>query len=115
MFYATQEARVPVTSFTGVSQKVRLPLLWGGVNGSKKITRICLDNSALFFHILSKLVQALFITYDEISQALAVGDVLLPKPFLNLGFDDVVRWKPPEGSNSTKQAWPVYPRYSATV
>jgi hypothetical protein len=37
--------------------------------------------SSLFFHIVSKLVQALVITYDKIFQALAVeGDVLLQKP-----------------------------------
>jgi hypothetical protein len=43
-----------------------------------------LDNNPLFFHIVSKIVQTLVITYDEIFQALAVeGDVLLPKPLLD--------------------------------
>jgi hypothetical protein len=51
---------------------------------------------ALFFHIALRPVQALVITYDKISQALAVqADVLLPKPFLYFGFDGVVRWKSP--------------------
>jgi hypothetical protein len=51
---------------------------------TKKSTWIPLDNSPLFFHTVSKLVQAFVITYDEIFQALAVeGDVLLPKPFLD--------------------------------
>jgi hypothetical protein len=32
--------------------------------------------------------------YDEIFQALAEGgDALLPKPFLDRGFDGVIRWK----------------------
>jgi hypothetical protein len=43
-----------------------------------------LEISPVFFHIVSKLVQALVITHSEIFQALAVEvDVLLPKPFLN--------------------------------
>jgi hypothetical protein len=43
-----------------------------------------LDISPVFFSTVSKLVQALGITYDEIFQALAVeGDVLLPKSFLD--------------------------------
>jgi hypothetical protein len=55
-----------------------------------------LDISPLFFNILSTLVQALVIIYDGIFQALAVeGNVLLPKPFLDLGFDGVVRRKSP--------------------
>jgi hypothetical protein len=34
--------------------------------------------------------------YNDISQALAVeGEVLLPKSFLEFGFDDDVRWKSP--------------------
>jgi hypothetical protein len=34
--------------------------------------------------------------YDEIFQAMAVEeDALLPKPFLDLGFNGVVRWKSP--------------------
>jgi hypothetical protein len=45
----------------------------------------CLDISPLFFHIVFKLVQALFIIYDEIFQAVAVkGDVLFLKTFLDL-------------------------------
>jgi hypothetical protein len=52
------------------------------VSGDKKTKRISLYVSPLLFHILSKFVQALVITYDGIFQALAVeGDVLLPKPF----------------------------------
>jgi hypothetical protein len=62
----------------------------------KRKVHKCLDISPLFFHIVPKLIQALVIMYDEISQALAVeGDVLLPKPFPDPGFDGVVRWKSP--------------------
>jgi hypothetical protein len=54
------------------------------VSGDKKSRRTSLDMILLFFCIVSKPVQALVITYDEIFQALAVeGDVLLPKPFLD--------------------------------
>jgi hypothetical protein len=54
------------------------------VNRDKKSARISLDVSPLFFHIISKLVQALVITYDETFQALAVeGGVLPPTPFLD--------------------------------
>jgi hypothetical protein len=79
------------------SQKVTFPLFaWLEVIGDKKSTPTSLDISPLFFHVVSKLVQALVITYYEIFQALAIeGDVLLPKPFLDLGFDGVVRWKSP--------------------
>jgi hypothetical protein len=53
------------------------------INRDKNSIRISLDISPLFFHTVSKLVQALVMTYDEIFQALAVeGEVLLPK----LGF-----------------------------
>jgi hypothetical protein len=53
-------------------------------SGEKKNTLIPLDISPPFFDIRSKRVQALFITYFKIFQALAVeGDVLLPKPFLD--------------------------------
>jgi hypothetical protein len=49
------------------------------VNGDKLRTQISLDISPLLFHTVSKLVQALVITYDEIFQALAVeADVVLP-------------------------------------
>jgi hypothetical protein len=62
------------------------------VSGDKKSIRICLIISPQFFHIVPKLVQALFIMYDEIFQALAEeGDVMLLKPFLDLGFEDVMR------------------------
>jgi hypothetical protein len=54
-----------------------------------------LDISPLFSHIVAKLIQTSVITYDEIFQALAVKDVLLPKPFLGLGFDGVFRRKTP--------------------
>jgi hypothetical protein len=54
------------------------------VSGDKKSTRVSLDACPLFFHVVSKLVQALFIICDEIFQALAIeGDVLLRKPFLD--------------------------------
>jgi hypothetical protein len=53
------------------------------VSGGKKSTQISLNISPLFFHVIHKPLQALVITYDEIFQALAVGDVLLPKPFLD--------------------------------
>jgi hypothetical protein len=33
--------------------------------------------------------------YNEIFQALAVEDGLLQKPFLDLSFDGVIRWKLP--------------------
>jgi hypothetical protein len=40
--------------------------------------------SPLFFHIISKLVQAFVVKYDEVFQALVVeGDILLLKPFLD--------------------------------
>jgi hypothetical protein len=66
------------------------------VNGDKKSTRISLGIRPLFFHIVSKLVHAAVIIYDEIFQALAVqGDVLQQKQFLDIGFDLVVRWKFP--------------------
>jgi hypothetical protein len=55
-----------------------------------------LDISPLFFHIVSKLVQALVITYDEIFKALATEDNdQPPKSILDLGFDSVIRWKLP--------------------
>jgi hypothetical protein len=59
------------------------------VSGDKKCIWIYLDISPLFFHIAPKLFQALVITCNKIFQALAVeGDVLLPKPFLDFGFDN---------------------------
>jgi hypothetical protein len=54
-----------------------------------------LDISPLFFQRVSKLVQVLDLTYDEIFQALAAADVLLPKPFQDLDFDGVVSSKSP--------------------
>jgi hypothetical protein len=66
------------------------------VSGGEKSKWISFDISPLFYHTVSKLVHALGITHDEIFQALAAeGDVLPPKPFLDLGFDAVVRWKSP--------------------
>jgi hypothetical protein len=54
------------------------------VSEDKECTQISLDISPLFFHIVSKLVQALVISYSEIFQALVVeGDILLPRPFLD--------------------------------
>jgi hypothetical protein len=53
------------------------------VRRDKKSIWTSLDTSPLFFHIVSKLFQALFTTYDEIFQALAVGDILLLKSFLD--------------------------------
>jgi hypothetical protein len=55
---------------------------------------MCLDISPVFSHVVSKLVQAHVTTYNETFQTLAVkGDVLLLKPFPDLGFEDVSRWK----------------------
>jgi hypothetical protein len=53
------------------------------VSGDKKSIWISLNNSPLLFHIVSKLVQAPVIPYDEIFQDLATEDVLLPKPLLD--------------------------------
>jgi hypothetical protein len=64
------------------------------VSGDKKSRLICLDTNPLFFYIVPKFVQALVIMYDEIFQALMLEeDSLLPKPFLDLGFDSVIRRK----------------------
>jgi hypothetical protein len=70
---------------TAGNQKVSFPFFtWMEVSGNKKSTRISLNISPIFSHIVSKLVQALVIAYDEIFQAPAVkGHVLLPKPFLD--------------------------------
>jgi hypothetical protein len=67
------------------------------VSEDKKCIRICLDVSPLFLHIFPSLVQALVVTYDETVQSLAAdGDVLLPQPFPDLGFDgDVTRNRRP--------------------
>jgi hypothetical protein len=65
------------------------------VSGDKKSTRMRFDISPLFFSCCSTLVWALVITHDEIFQAVAVEDVLLPKPWLDVGVDGVVRWKSP--------------------
>jgi hypothetical protein len=56
------------------------------VNGGKwrKEKHISLDNSPLLFQIVSKLVPAHAIIYNEIFQGIvAGGNILLPKPFLN--------------------------------
>jgi hypothetical protein len=54
------------------------------MSGGKKSVRISLDVSPLFFHVVSRLVQALVITYDEIFQVLVVeGAVLLLRLFLD--------------------------------
>jgi hypothetical protein len=64
------------------------------VIGGKKSTQICVDINSLFFHTVPKLVVTLVITDDGIFQALPVeGHILIPKPFPDLGFDGVVRWK----------------------
>jgi hypothetical protein len=64
------------------------------INGDRKSIWMSLDISPLFFHIVTKLIQALVIIYDEIFQAPVVeGDILFQKPFLDLGFDGVVSWK----------------------
>jgi hypothetical protein len=53
-------------------------------NGDKKSIRISLDIVLLYFHIVSKIVQAFLTTYDEIFQALAAeGDAPLPMPFMD--------------------------------
>jgi hypothetical protein len=67
-------------------------LIFVGECGDKKSTLHCLGISHLFLHILPKPVQVL-VMYDEMFQALVVDDLLFPKPFLDLGFDGVVRWK----------------------
>jgi hypothetical protein len=52
------------------------------VSGHKK--SISLNISPLFFHIFSKLVQALIMTYNETFETLMVeGDILFRKPFLD--------------------------------
>jgi hypothetical protein len=52
------------------------------VRVDKQSIWISLDIGLLFFHIVSRHVWALVVTYNEISQAVAVKeDVLLPKPF----------------------------------
>jgi hypothetical protein len=59
------------------------------VNGGKWKQEKHTDMSGLgplFSHLAHKLVQAPAITYNEVSQALVVEDVLLPKPFLDLSF-----------------------------
>jgi hypothetical protein len=52
------------------------------VSRDKKSMRMFLDSSPLFFHVVSKLVQALVVTYDELFCVLVIeGDVLFLKPF----------------------------------
>ena len=56
----------------------------------RQSTRLCLDTSPLFSHVVISLVQALLTPYDETFQSLVVeGDVLLPKPLLDVGVDGV--------------------------
>jgi hypothetical protein len=65
------------------------------VTGDKRSAQTCLDTSPVFFHIVPKLVHAL-VTYDEIFQAVVVeGGILLPKIFLDIGFNGIIRWKLP--------------------
>jgi hypothetical protein len=60
------------------------------VSGKKKNKQM-FGNQSSIFHIDFNHAQALVITYGDVFQALAVeGDILLPKPFLGLGFDGVV-------------------------
>jgi hypothetical protein len=47
------------------------------VGGDRKSTWVSLDFSPLFFHILSKLVEARVTIYDEILQAQSVGGNVL--------------------------------------
>jgi hypothetical protein len=62
----------------------------GGKLGPEKHTDIFGHQSSIFPHSFQTF-QLLIITYDEIFQFLAVeGEVLLLKPFLDLGFDVVV-------------------------
>jgi hypothetical protein len=67
------------------------------VNGGKWRQEKHLDifgHQSCIFYTALRLLQALVITYDEIFQALAVTTAaLLPKLFLDLCFDDVVRRK----------------------
>jgi hypothetical protein len=71
------------------------------VSGGKKSSWIYLDICPVFFHLVPRLVQAVVITYYEIFQVLAVeGDILLPKPFLDLSFYAVVKWISP--------AWEIF-------
>jgi hypothetical protein len=54
------------------------------INGYKKSIQMSLDISPLFLHIVSEIVQALVVIYDEIFQALAVeGDFLLRQALLD--------------------------------
>jgi hypothetical protein len=66
------------------------------VSRDKKNTAVCFNVSRLFFHTFSKPVQTPVIMCDEIFHPLAVeGDILLPKSFLCLCFDGVIRRKSP--------------------
>jgi hypothetical protein len=70
-----------------------------------------------FFNIVLKTVQPLVTKYDEIFQALAVER--LPKPFQDLGFDGVIRWKSPASemffSVCQTRGSPRWPSCSCTV
>jgi hypothetical protein len=60
------------------------------VSGDKESTRIFLDISSLYVHTGPKRVQAV-ITHNETFQPQAIDHILLLKPFLDPGFDGVVR------------------------
>jgi hypothetical protein len=65
-------------------------------SGDKQSTWLCFDTSPLFFHKVTKLLQAFVIVHDETFQALAVyGDILLLKLQLDLIFDGIFRCKLP--------------------
>jgi hypothetical protein len=71
----------------------------------KESTQVCLDISPLLLHTVPQLVQVPVIIHDETLQALAVeGDVLIPKPFLDLGFDGAIRWKSPSSETFSQLA-----------
>jgi hypothetical protein len=79
------------------------------VSGDEKSTSVSLDTSPLFFHVVSKLVHARVITYD-IFQTLAVGDVPLPKPFLDPTPPTIQPQLDPFGVSHVWQTEETYPR-----
>jgi hypothetical protein len=79
-----------------VSQKLSLPLFFFVNGGSwrQENARICFGHKFSILPPVPKIVQALVTMHNGISQTLAAqGDVLLLKPFLDFGFNGVVRWK----------------------
>jgi hypothetical protein len=79
-------------------QKASSPIFLGEwrLSEDKKSTRISLDISPLFFHVVPKLVQALVTTYDDFtSSGRRRNDVLLPKPLLDLGHHRSAPTRPP--------------------